>query len=111
MYGAWYGAERAVVETLRTDSLYIPGTEIRVSSLLSALLCVACLIALYVIGNKIKEKEQADTYEELFADDMAEIAEDEAYTDESETDETKTDEAYEANEGKEETEDLQNADN
>ena len=45
-YGVWYGAERAVVEGFRTDSLYIAGTTIRVSQLLSAVLALVCLVIL-----------------------------------------------------------------
>lgn len=48
-YGVWYGLERAVVEGLRTDSLYIAGTTLRVSQVLSAALALACLVALIVL--------------------------------------------------------------
>ncbi len=41
-YGVIYGSERAIVEGFRTDSLYIPGTAIRISQLLSAILAVLC---------------------------------------------------------------------
>lgn len=41
-YGVWYGLERMVVEGLRTDSLYIPGTALRVSQVLSGVLVVVC---------------------------------------------------------------------
>ena len=34
-YVAWYGLGRFFIEGLRTDSLYLPGTEIRVSQLLA----------------------------------------------------------------------------
>ena len=34
-YVAWYGLGRFFIEALRTDSLYLPGTEIRVSQLLA----------------------------------------------------------------------------
>ena len=47
-YGILYGAERAVVEGLRTDSLYIGTTSLRVSQVLSMVLvfiCAAILIA------------------------------------------------------------------
>lgn len=47
-YGMWYGFERMVVEGLRTDSLYIGQTNLRVSQLLSALMVLVCL-ALYFI--------------------------------------------------------------
>ena len=42
----WYGLGRAWIEGLRTDSLYIPGTPIRVSQLLAILVFVACLAML-----------------------------------------------------------------
>ena len=45
-YAAWYGLGRALIEGLRTDSLYIPGTAIRVSQLLAAASCGAALVAL-----------------------------------------------------------------
>ena len=75
LYFFWYGLGRAWIEGLRTDSLYIPGSPIRVSQALSvvfALLALALLIvqtrrphppeALYV--NRVehmKEEEQTDT--------------------------------------------------
>lgn len=40
LYFTLYGLERAFVELLRQDSLYIPNTNIRVSSLLSAIMVV-----------------------------------------------------------------------
>ncbi|MEE1280870.1 MAG: prolipoprotein diacylglyceryl transferase [Acutalibacteraceae bacterium] len=51
LYLVWYGAERAIVEGLRTDSLLIPNTSLRVSQLLSILICVigiTLLVILYV---------------------------------------------------------------
>lgn len=42
-YGVIYGLERAVVEGLRTDSLYIAHTNIRISQILSLLIAVLCL--------------------------------------------------------------------
>ncbi len=47
LYGVFYGAERMVVEGMRTDSLYIANTSIRVSQLLSAVI-VAVAIAFFV---------------------------------------------------------------
>lgn len=35
LYAVWYGIGRALIEGLRTDSLYITGTGIRVSQLLA----------------------------------------------------------------------------
>ena len=45
-YGVIYGAERAVVEGLRTDSLYIGSSNLRVSQLLSMVIAVVCLAIL-----------------------------------------------------------------
>lgn len=47
-YGIWYGTERAVVEGLRTDSLYIAGTNIRTSQVLSLALVFVCAVLLVV---------------------------------------------------------------
>ncbi len=49
LYMVWYGVERTVVEGLRTDSLYIPNTSLRVSQMVSifiALLGIGMLILL-----------------------------------------------------------------
>ncbi len=43
LYGVLYGAERMVVEGMRTDSLYIGDTTIRVSQLLSLIIVVVAL--------------------------------------------------------------------
>ncbi len=51
-YAAWYGLGRAMIEGLRTDSLYIPGTAIRVSQLLAAASCGAAVIALVYLSMK-----------------------------------------------------------
>lgn len=48
-YGVWYGVERMIVEGLRTDSLYIAGTTIRVSQALSAAIALICAILLVVL--------------------------------------------------------------
>ena len=47
-YVLWYGTGRAMVEGLRTDSLYIPGTNIRTSQLVAACSALAALIFLLV---------------------------------------------------------------
>lgn len=54
-YGVWYGLERMVVEGLRTDSLYIANTGIRVSQLISAILAGVCLILLIILLKKYKK--------------------------------------------------------
>ncbi len=48
IYFFWYGIGRAWIEGLRTDSLYIGSTGIRVSQLLSAVLALAALVTLIV---------------------------------------------------------------
>ena len=55
LYGILYGLERMVVEGLRTDSLYVANTTIRVSQLLSAIIVVAFL-AMHII-NMVKLKK------------------------------------------------------
>ena len=56
-YAAWYGLGRTFIEGLRTDSLYIPGTPIRVSQLLAAVSCLAALavLAYFVIKPPAKK--------------------------------------------------------
>ena len=55
-YMIWYGLGRTIIEGLRTDSLYIMGTGIRVSQLLALLICVAgiALMVLFAVKNKKK---------------------------------------------------------
>ncbi len=48
MYFAWYGFGRMFLEGLRTDSLFIPGTGIRISQMLGLVLCVSAIAALIV---------------------------------------------------------------
>ena len=64
MYGVWYGFERTFIELLRTDSLMIG--SIRVSSLLSAILCIGCAVVLLVL-HKRKEGEEKEEYVPQFA--------------------------------------------
>ena len=50
-YALWYGLGRTFIEGLRTDSLYIPGTALRVSQVLAAVSCItaAVVLAYFVI--------------------------------------------------------------
>ncbi len=52
LYVAWYGAGRAWIEGLRTDSLYIG--SVRVSQLLAILSCIAAIAVLARQYNRIK---------------------------------------------------------
>lgn len=48
-YGIWYGTGRAIFEGLRTDSLYIGDTTLRVSQVLSAAVVVVFIALLIVL--------------------------------------------------------------
>jgi phosphatidylglycerol:prolipoprotein diacylglycerol transferase len=54
-YGIWYGLERTIVEGLRTDSLYIAGTNIRTSQALSMATVVVCATLLVALLIKYKK--------------------------------------------------------
>lgn len=55
LYGVWYGLERAIVEGMRTDSLYIANTTLRVSQLLSMIIVAVFLTAFLVCFVKYKK--------------------------------------------------------
>lgn len=95
-YGVWYGAERMVVEGLRTDSLYIAGTTIRTSQVLSAVIMLVCLVLLVVFLRKYTLNPQPIDGVDFFLEEQlkAEMAE--------KTEET---EAYEETEKTEEEDD------
>ena len=77
LYVAWYGLGRGVLEGLRTDSLYIAGTGLRVSQLLGFATCLVAVIVLfiqYVFRDHPEEAlasvpEQAETIEKLTEDE------------------------------------------
>ena len=56
MIFGWYGLGRMLIEGLRTDSLYLFGTSIRVSQALAALLFVACTALLIYFAIKKPNK-------------------------------------------------------
>ncbi len=58
-YVIWYGLGRAWIEGLRTDSLYLFGTGIRVSQLLAAVSAVAAIaVMVYILKVKKPQTEQ-----------------------------------------------------
>ncbi len=57
MYMTWYGAERFVVEGLRTDSLMVG--SIRISQLVSAVIFIVSVILQIVIGFKVKRDPES----------------------------------------------------
>ena len=79
MYLAWYGFGRAIIETLRTDSLMIG--PFKVSLLLGILLCAASITAIVVIRKRLKEKEAV--YESVFSDEAEEAFEEDIVIEES----------------------------
>ncbi|MGX8693068.1 MAG: prolipoprotein diacylglyceryl transferase [Clostridia bacterium] len=58
IYFFWYGLGRAWIEGLRADSLYIGGTGLRVSQLLSIALCLVSLTLLVVLGRRRHEAQE-----------------------------------------------------
>lgn len=58
LYLAWYGLGRAWIEGLRTDSLYLFGTGIRVSQLLAILSCVGAVAAIIFIRYRKKPQPE-----------------------------------------------------
>ncbi len=72
-YAAWYGFGRAFIELLRTDSLMLG--RIKVSSLLSFVLCIAAVTVLAIIFSRLKNKE-SEAYENVFAEKGEEVLND-----------------------------------
>jgi len=60
LYVAWYGLGRAIVEGLRTDSLYLFSTGIRVSQLLALISCV-CAVA-YLVWRYRRKPDPRSLY-------------------------------------------------
>ena len=63
LYGVLYGAERMIVEGMRTDSLYIGNTTLRVSQLLSMIIVVVALA--FFIYFMIRTKKNTLPYKML----------------------------------------------
>lgn len=76
-YLVWYGAERMVVEGLRTDSLYTPLYGLRISQVISAVLVfigIILLIVCFAKSSKNKNsKKHKETEEPEFVDIMNNI--------------------------------------
>lgn len=84
IYCVWYGFERAIVENLRTDSLMIGG--LRVSVLVSVIICLAAAVTLIVMANKRKTVANDIGYTAMFEDEYADSEESEV-SQEEQTDE------------------------
>lgn len=108
MYLGWYGLGRMIIEGLRTDSLYVGSTNLRVSQLLAGL-CFFVSLILLIYHAIFKEHDPDDLYvntrklaaEEAAAKTDAGEAAEEAETaseDASEPVDDKTEEASESEE-------------
>ena len=73
-YAAWYGLGRTFIEGLRTDSLYIPGTQLRVSQVLAA---ASCLIAVALLVYFVFKPPVKKLFVDRVAEDTAEPANEE----------------------------------
>ncbi len=70
MYLSWYGFGRMFIEGLRTDSLYIPGTAIRISQLVGFLCFIifgGLLVAGLLYSKRMAEKTELCGFERLLA--------------------------------------------
>ena len=61
LYFAGYGIGRALIESIRTDQLYITGTAIPVSMVLGLVMAAAAICAELVIRLRIASREKAGT--------------------------------------------------
>lgn len=61
LYFAGYGIGRALIESIRTDQLYITGTHIPVSMVLGLAMAAAAIFAELVIRYRIANREKAGT--------------------------------------------------
>lgn len=61
MYIGWYGLGRMFIEGLRTDSLYMGSTNLRVSQLLAAI-CVLVAVVLLIYNKLFKEHDPDDLH-------------------------------------------------
>jgi phosphatidylglycerol:prolipoprotein diacylglycerol transferase len=91
-----YGIGRSIIEGLRTDSLYIPGTEVRVSQLLSILLVIgsACVL-LAPLAKKLyaNYRERLANAEEVPLDESLKLTLDQPEEPEEEPQQVKTTQA------------------
>lgn len=99
-YFAWYGFGRMFIEGLRTDSLYLGSTEIRVSQLLAFAVFAVCTALLIRFGIKYKGNEPIVYGEGAYSSDT--VSEDVGQVNEESE---KTSDEEEASDGSEEEND------
>ena len=85
MYIGWYGLGRMFIEGLRTDSLYVGGTNLRVSQLL-AVICLLGAVVLLIYNKIFKEHDPEELHVNKVkaAAEIAEQVETTEVTDEAE---------------------------
>ena len=86
LYCIWYGFERAIIENLRTDSLFLWG-PIRVSVVVSVILCVGAAVTLVIIRKKQKTAVCDLDYTAMFEDEYADLDNNNKEIHEEQTDE------------------------
>ena len=98
-YFTWYGFGRMFIEGFRTDSLYVPGTNIRISQLVGLLCFIGCGAALLVLTILTRKRERLlvleDAAYEAAKKVEAELAEGKEEPAEQKTDMQKLKEAWE----------------
>lgn len=72
-YGIWYGTGRAIFEGLRTDSLYIGNTGIRVSQALSVGIVIVCAIVLVINLIRVHKNPKGIEGVDYFPPDAAKL--------------------------------------
>ena len=96
MYLGWYGLGRMFIEGLRTDSLYVGSSNLRVSQLLAGI-CFLAVVIFLVYDKIFREHDPKDLYVNQVAQRKAAEATEAAAEDAvSETEEAETVEAAEA---------------
>lgn len=101
MYCAWYGFGRGFIELLRTDSLMIG--NIKVSALLSYLLCVTAVALLVFMLKRSKETVGEDSYSQVFTEQLDISEEDQEINAPKDTVEITENETVDLEENKNET--------
>lgn len=101
MYCAWYGFGRGFIELLRTDSLMIG--NIKVSALLSYLLCVTAVALLVFLFKRSKETVGEDSYSQVFTEQLDISEEDQEINAPKDTVEITENETVDLEENKNET--------
>lgn len=81
-YCIWYGFQRGFLELIRTDSLMLG--SIRISSLLSFVLCIAGIVTMLYVFKRKRGQEANIEYQPMFSEETDEVIEENESTDENE---------------------------